>query len=182
MLTDEQAKILIQHLHLWLDRLDRENHAVPGHMTRVLREFAIAWRGDEAARRNPVERAFDDGFFSAYLIAVALRRIEDHVRLLRSRWSGDFARYGTEFMRVFEECGIKDLRDLLEHSADYVAKCGRRLDLVLDAERGPAFELDSSGTGVRTIRTFGREFLVEPAIGAALALEKPSRRWRDSLS
>ena len=60
------------------------------------------------------------------MIAVCLRQVDGYARRLKnySIWSGTVAKKGENFLSIFKSEELKDMRDALEHAADYVAGHG----------------------------------------------------------
>ena len=110
-LADEQKKRLIQHSLMWIDRLERVDREVSASMSRVLSGFAIG--GDAERRFNLIDEAFADTFFNAYLIAVSLRRISEHMDLMNSGWAGEIVSMERAFRAQYRSTHVTDLRSPL---------------------------------------------------------------------
>ncbi len=67
-----------------------------------------------------VAKVFRVAMVNAHMIAIALRQIDRHLQHLASEWSGDLAREGARFRTLYAASDMKDFRDVLEHSADYL--------------------------------------------------------------
>lgn len=106
---------------------------------------------------------------NAHMIAISLRQVNEHVTELSSSalWQGELAKRGKEFQSIFRSDDIRDLRDVLEHGAKYLAgKKGRKLNLIKDSSGDwPSFT--ALNNKLVNIGVFGRNYHVEPAITAA---------------
>ena len=85
MLSREHERRLGWDAMYWIDRLDRLNQRIPGHLARIglLAQDPLT-NSIEENGFTPIERAFDDGFFDAYLLGLALQHIEKDVLRLRA--------------------------------------------------------------------------------------------------
>ena len=61
------------------------------------------------------------------MIAICLRQIDEYARELEacSLWSGALAETGSAFLKLVASEDLRNLRDVVEHSAEYIAGKGR---------------------------------------------------------
>ena len=120
------------------------------------------------------ERAVWEWLGEAHVLAICLRQIQEHLEQLRRLKHGGFrtpriARATERFFRAYNTADLKNLRDLLEHQADYVAGKGDKRHLVVDLKESVSFGNDASGKVWVSI--FGRQCRVDPIVQAVAALE-----------
>lgn len=170
ILTAEQEKRLIGSVQKWARILDENTQslskAIP-NMLEMVKKFDFSNLTPEQLRE------VRSGVFvfptAAHMIAISLRQIDEHARELRRSdlWTGDVARKGSEFRRILRSEDIRDLRDVVEHGAQYLAGKGWKPHLVQDPNQDWPSSLIVGGRIVR-IGVLGRAYEVREVIVAAL--------------
>ncbi len=67
------------------------------------------------------QRTADEWIIDAHLLAVALRQVEQHLKHLDRYETEPLARAAQEYLAEYQSLEIKNLRDVLEHEAEYTA-------------------------------------------------------------
>lgn len=109
----------------------------------------------------------------AHMIAICLRQIDEFANQLRRYplWSGELATKGKSFRSIIRSSKNRELRNFLEHSAEYIAGKGRNQQLVVDRNEDWPGILVIDGK-VERITIFGLTYDTKPAILAAIELVK----------
>lgn len=184
---DQQKRLAWDALH-WIDRLDRLNRRIPEHLTLVRSLFKNPLENSqELDGFTPIERAFDEAFFDTYLLAIALQHIRADVKKLGSVLSQELRAAIKLFSREFKKAYLNDLRDVFEHSYEYLIGPGKKPQLKANDDFGPKFKLTEQGSGVRAITTFGKTYNVGETIKAAFAMREVlfkvvDAKWEPDLS
>ncbi len=115
----------------------------------------------------------DFQFLDVYIVPILLRRIEEHVLMLKRSsdlWTGALATYGQEFLDTCEAQELGSIRNVLEHLPEYIVGEGRDPSLVDDADE---FGWQAWVDGDRwVVVLFGRSYDLSPAILAAEVLRE----------
>ena len=120
------------------------------------------------------ERAVWAWLSDAHVLAIGLRQIQEHLeRLGRLKGAGfrtsQIAQAAEQFFRAYKTADVSNLRDLLEHQAEYIAGGGTKRRLIVDVTQSVSFGNDASGKVWVSI--FGRQCRVDPIVRAVAALE-----------
>lgn len=120
------------------------------------------------------ERVAFEWLSNAHLLAIGIRQIEQHLRRLKSAGfrTPQIRQAAKQFFNAYKSADVKNLRDLLEHQADYIAGKGEKPRLVVDLKQSVSFGSDSTGSEELVwVYVFGRECRVDPIVRAIEALE-----------
>jgi len=173
-LTAEQERRLASNLKKWARILDESARALSMSLDELMRLF----REYDFSNLTPNQfRDVRSSVFSApadaHMLAISLRQIDEYARELEgsSLWSGGIARTGAAFRSLFASEEARNLRDVVEHSAEYIAGKGRKPDLVQDPDADWPSVLIINGKVVR-ITVFGCSYEVRPLILAAIEFVK----------
>ena len=100
-------------------------------------------------RRAKGERTGKEWLSYAHLLAIGMRQIERHLQFLKDVGFRNpaIADAATKFFDACNTAVVRDLRDLLEHQADYIAGEGRKPHLVVDLRQPVSFGGDSTLCG-----------------------------------
>lgn len=108
---------------------------------------------------------------NAHMIAICLRQIDAHAKHLQSKapsfWRGSVAQKGSQFIARFGSAEIRDMRNVLEHGAQYIVGDGDKPELITDPEADWPSVLAVNGR-VERIAVFGRTYEVKDIILAAI--------------
>ncbi len=130
------------------------------------------------------ERTGEEWLSYAHLLAIGMRQIERHLQFLKDVGFRNpaIADAATKFFDACNTAVVRDLRDLLEHQADYIAGEGRKPHLVVDLRQPVSFGGDSTGSEELVwVSVFGRQYRVDPIVRAVEALEGALREGRKPL-
>jgi hypothetical protein len=126
------------------------------------------------------ERTGEEWLTEAHLLAIGIRQIEKHLQYLKTVGfrTPEIKRAAKQFFTVCKTADVKNLRDLLEHQAEYIAGKGKKPHLVVDLKQSLSFGSDApeneqprDGTiALVWVSVFGRKFRVDQIVGAASAL------------
>ena len=108
----------------------------------------------------------------AHMVVLSLRHIDEHLCQLKesSVLSGSEIAAAEEFWRHFNSEEIRDMRNLLEHSALYLAGRGRKMKLVKEPDDWPGL-LASNGK-LEKLFVFGNTYVVRTVIESAVAVAR----------
>jgi len=109
----------------------------------------------------------------AHMVAISLRQIFIYSKRLQNTkyWTGSIAKKGAEFQKQYNSEKTQDLRDVLEHSADYIVGKGRKPKLVKDLDSDwPT--LKCLNGKMMPIGLFGIEYELAPIITSAIEFTK----------
>ncbi len=166
-LTDRQRVLLMADASSWIN--------VATSVTQVAvdegEELADAIR--DAGDSSPVDavlvaKVFRVAMMNVHMIAIALRQIDRHLKRLAPEWSGDLAREGARFRTLYAASDMKDFRDVLEHSADYLVDDGTKPELKQSEEVG--YSVLAVDRRIQGISVFGKTYDVVPLVAATTAL------------
>ena len=115
-----------------------------------------------------VAKVFRVAMVNVHVIAIALRQIDRHLKRLAPEWSGDLAREGARFRDLYAASDMKDFRDVLEHSADYLVDDGTKPEL--KQSEGAGYSVLAIDGRIQGISVFGKTYDVVPLVAAATAL------------
>jgi hypothetical protein len=103
-----------------------------------------------------------------HMVTISFQQIDRYSRYLQltSIWREDVARAGNSFREELRHAGIRDLRNVLEHSADYSVGRGDRPELAPDPTNNFANHAARDGRLIE-LGAFGRWYRVEDAMRAA---------------
>jgi hypothetical protein len=107
------------------------------------------------------------------MIAISLRQIDEYARKLEAcpLWSGAIAETGSAFRKLVASEELRNLRDVVEHSAEYIAGKGRKPELVQDPDADwPSAQIINGK--ITRIAIFGRSYDVQTTILAAIEFVK----------
>lgn len=157
------------------DHADR----VLGSLKPYLRHLAAALHRQGGPPSEPiVDRHGDDlsedfRFLDVYIVPILLRRIEQHVLMLKRSpdlWVGALRTYGQEFLDSCEAQELASIRNVLEHHPAYIVGEGHNGSLVDDADEfGWQAWADQDKW---MVALFGRHYDLSPAILAAEVLRE----------
>lgn len=136
---------------------------------------AIAFKG---------ERAPEEWITDAHLLAIGLRQIAEHLQYLKKVGfrTPEIRRAAKQFFAAYETADLKDLRDLLEHQAQYIAGKARKPHLVVDLKQSVSFGNDGQGEEQSLwVSVFGWKCGVDSVVRAVAALEGALREGRQPL-
>ena len=136
---------------------------------------AVAFKG---------ERAPDEWLTDAHLLAIGIRQIEVHLQYLKKVGfsTPEIAQAAKQFFAACKTADLKNLRDLLEHQAEYIAGKGRKPHLVVDLKQSVSFESDAPGKEQSLwVSVFGWKCQVDSIVRAVAALEVALREGRQPL-
>lgn len=154
---------MVSDLRFWALILDRAVH----------RLVSVSFDGQTLSSRFDTISTVVTMRSDAHLVPLSLRHIDEHLRQLKgsSLWTDQVAALATEFWQEYNSEEIRNLRNLLEHSAEYVAGRGTKRELVEDPDDSWPGMLATDNRLVR-ITLFGRTYAVRSVITAAIALGK----------
>ena len=110
---------------------------------------------------------------SAHTVAICLRQLDEYARELQNSaiWTREIAAKGIYFRDLVASEEIRNLRDVVEHSVEYLAGGGRKPTLIHDPEADwPSVQVIDGKATVITV--FGRAYQVKPTILAAIAFAR----------
>jgi len=185
-MNDRQKLLVVNEALKWIKRLDRIQHhiaetdvrmasAARCHMGKPFPDSIGFLQGLVTLEY------FEDRMLEQYLIPIILRQIDDHIRVLKSEWSGELAVKGKQFRKMFRDSEVRELRNTLEHSADYLVGKGRTPSLMLKNEPDPSIRTDSDSREVVSVTLFGRQYVVKDLMSAALDLVGPLNDYKTAL-
>ena len=130
------------------------------------------------------ERAPEDWLTDAHLLAIGIRQIEEHLQYLKKLGfrTPEIAQAAKQFFAAYKTADLKDLRNLLEHQAQYIAGEGRKPHLVVDLKQSVSFGSDAPGEEQSLwVSVFGWKCRVDPIVRAVAAVEVALREGRQPL-
>ena len=136
---------------------------------------AIAFKG---------ERAPEEWLTDAHLLAIGIRQIEEHFQHLKKVGfrTPEIAQAAKQFFAACKTADVKNLRDLLEHQAEYIAGKTRKQRLVVDLKQSVSFGSDAPGKEQSVcVSVFGKKCHVDSILRAVVALEAALREGRKPL-
>jgi len=167
-LTAEQERRLVSNIKKWARILDESAHALSSNdISKLFREYDFSNLTPDQFRQ--VRSSVFSLPADAHMVAISLRQIDEYARELEgsSLWSGGIAHAGTTFRSLLASEEARNLRDVVEHGAEYVAGRGRRPELVQDPDADWPSVLIIDGKVIR-ITVFGLSYEVKPLILAAI--------------
>lgn len=116
------------------------------------------------------ERVAWEWLSNAHLLTIGIRQIERHLQHLKDTGfrTRQIEQAATQFFDAYDIADVKNLRDLLEHQADYVAGKCQKPHLVVDLTESVSFGNDAFG---RWVSVFGTRCHVDPILRAVAALD-----------
>jgi len=131
------------------------------------------------------ERAPEEWLTDPHLLAIGIRQIERHLQYLEKEVgfrTTEIAQAAKQFFDVYNSTDVKNLRDLLEHQADYIVGKGEKPRLVVDMKQSVSFGSDASGNEQAVwVSVFGWKCQVDSIVRAVAALEVALREGRQPL-
>ena len=173
-IDDDKTRRLVWNIKKWAWILDLSAEAVGQNAERMIALFHELNFGELTKEElRKVRTEVFAGPLNAHMIAVCLRQIDGFARRLKSSsiWSGAVAKKGENFLAIFGSEELKDMRDVLEHAADYVVGKGRKPQLLVDPDQDWPSVLGLNKR-VERITVFGKSYEVKTAILAAIELSK----------
>lgn len=167
--TQEQQKRLVWNVKKWARILDQCLHS----LTQRANQFAaVAPQMGQEMTPAQLLQARDLAFGTpadAHMIAISLRQIDDFAKALISSelWRGDVAQKGDNYRGLVNSTEVRDLRDVLEHSAAYVVGKGSKPELVVDPDGDYPSVLMLNSRVVR-ITVFGRSYDITAVVLAGI--------------
>ncbi len=173
-LNDEQTQRIVRALWKWINILDKSANELsrsPEKWIELIHSLDLSHltRQQVKVLRSALYQTPAD----AHVIAICLRQIDQHIKaLMKSQlWRGELAKRGQNFRSIFGSNEIVDLRDVIEHSADYLTGSGRKPELFQDPDQDwPAVSI-AEGQAL-DVTLFGRRYNMLPSITAATELAK----------
>jgi hypothetical protein len=170
----DQERRLVWNIKKWARILDESAKSLsesPYEIMRLYREYDFSNLTPDQLRkvRSSIFAAPSD----AHMIAICLRQIDKYARELEAcpTWSGSIAETGSAFRKLMASKELRNLRDVVEHSAEYIAGKGRKLELVQDPDADwPSAQIINRK--VTHIAIFGRHYDVQTTILAAIEFVK----------
>src|SRR5437588_1077404 len=126
---------------------------------------AIAFKG---------ERAPEEWLSDPHLLAIGIRQIEKHLQCLKKVGfrTPKIEQAAKQFLAACKTADVKNLRNLLEHQAEYIAGEARKRHLVVDLKQSVSFGSDAPGMERSVwVSVFGKKCRVDPIVRAVAALE-----------
>ena len=171
-LDERQVRRLVSDLEAWAIVLDVVAYRLATIQTEQIpaileREDAMEIGGEGFKQ---LRRAIFGVKADAHMLVLSLRQINEHLRELRavaSLWTDEVTRAVDEFHRHYGTEALRDMRDMLEHSAEYVAGKGRKPNRIVDP--GASWPGIGSVDGqISTLQLFGNDYQLTEVIGSAL--------------
>jgi hypothetical protein len=173
LITEQQQKRLVWNVKKWARMLDESLRTLS---QRAERFASVA--PQLGKKLSPVQvmeaRALAFGApADAHMIVISLRQLDEFARALvaSNLWCGDVAQKGNDFRKLVNSTKVRDLRDVLEHGADYILGKGNKPELMLDPDGDYPSVLMSNGKVVR-ITVFGRSYDITNVVLAGIDLAK----------
>ena len=169
MPMDQHSEKLVAAIHRWVRMLNAAERSVDQSLFNQM--FSLPTYGP---MREDVDNVgnFRHWNYSVivgvHMVTISFGQLEEHTKHLAktSLWHGDVARKGESFRSEVSRFGIGDLRDVLEHSADYIVGCGWKPHLAPD--RSADFPGYGGAKGrLDMIEVFGRKYQIQDAMRAA---------------
>lgn len=184
-MTDRQKLLITIEALKWINRLSQILQHISetdACLERAYRRFKDTGHGRSL---EPIQRFLSNGsvqdrMFELCLIPLILRQIDDHIRVLKSGWSGELAVKGKQYRKMFRGSEIRDLRNVLEHLADFLIGRGNEPNLMRKDEPDPSVQTKDGE--VISMTLFGKRYMVRDLINAALDLIDPLTDYKLSLS
>jgi len=166
----DQQRRLVSNIKKWARILDESAMSLsklPLEIMRLSREYNFSNLTPDQIRnlRSSIFAIPAD----AHMVALCLRQIDEYARELKAcpLWSGVIAEKGSAFRDIMSSQELRNLRDVVEHSAEYIAGKGRKPELVQVPDKDWPSTLIVNGKVTR-IGIFGRDYNVQTAILAAI--------------
>lgn len=166
-LTDRQRLLLVSDARTWVNIAVSTSRSIVGEPEDLM-DVTHDAGGHFAPDPNAIAKILRIAVVNVHMLAVALRQIDRHLELLAPEWEGDLAKRGTHFRNLYASSEMKDLRDVLEHSADYVADRGRKPQLKQSEHAG--YGVTAVNGKIEGIHVFGKTHDVFPVVAAAVDL------------
>ena len=165
-----QERRLISNIRKWTRILDESAKSLstnPNDILRKYKEYDFSNLTPDQFRQ--VRSSIFAGPAQAHMIAICLRQIDEYIRELKACpiWSGVIAEKGLAFRAIMKSQELRNLRDVVEHSAEYIAGRGRMPKLIQDPEQDWPDVLIIDGR-INKITIFGCSYVVRHAISAAI--------------
>lgn len=173
-LNDQQTQRIVRALWKWIIILRKSANDLsdsPKQWIELIHSLDLS--NLTRQQRGELRSSFYQTPADAHVIAICLRQIDQHIKaLMKSQlWRGELAKRGQNFRSIFGSNEIKDLRDVIEHSAEYLAGGGDKPKLVQDPDQDwPAISI-AEGQAL-DVTLFGRRYHLQPAIDAAFEFAK----------
>jgi hypothetical protein len=174
VLSTHQEWRLVWNLLKWARVLDAIAQAVGEFAPNLLKlHKEMNWSDLNQDQQRQLSSVIFAAPADAHMIAICLRQINEFVEQLKqsSLWTGAVKEKGRLFQRLFTAEEIIDLRDVLEHGAEYIAGKGSKPHLVEDLDGDWPGVLCINGRPIR-ITVFGRSYEIKPVVLAAIELAK----------
>jgi len=164
----EQGSLLERNVLMWAVAVQR---AVPRIVFSSPEEFAA-----HTLAVVKGERAGETWLSDAHLLAIGLRQIKEHLQCLKRIRTGfrtpQIRNAAQQFLDAYHRAHVDDLRDLLEHQAEYIVERGETQHLVIDVTESVAFGSDPTEPEESVwVSVFGRKCRVDPIVRAVADLE-----------
>ena len=170
----ETEKRLIWNVKKWARILDGVASNLSQAPDRVIAQFqeydfSNLTREQLSAVRSSVFQIPTD----AHMIGISLRQIDEYAKQLSNYplWSDEVAAKGNVFRSAYGSSKLRDMRNVLEHGAEYLAGKGDKPHLVVDPG-GDWPGVLMINRKVERITVFGVEYDVKPVILAAIEFVK----------
>ena len=170
----DQERRLVSNIKKWARILDESAMSLsklPHEIMRLSREYDFSNLTPDQIRH--LRSLFFAIPADAHMIALCLRQIDEYARELEAcpLWSGAIAEKGSAFREIMTSQELRNLRDIVEHSAEYIAGKGRKPELVQDPDKDWPSTLIVNEKVTR-IGIFGRDYNVQTVILAAIEFFK----------
>jgi hypothetical protein len=166
MPTESRQSVLERNIVRWVRVVDR-----------IAARLSVLGLPSQLHQLASGHRDVDEWIIDAHLLGVALRQIDQHLQHLGTYRTDRLAIAARGYLAEYESLEIKNLRDVLEHEAEYIAeaKTARlpQTEYVLDPAAPVSFgSATGSGRGRIFVYVFGREYRVDALIEKAVVLGK----------
>jgi hypothetical protein len=133
--------------------------------------------------------AKDEGFGYEWLadahdLAIGIRQIDEHLQHLKNLKRAGFRtpqikQAAKQFFSAYKSADVKNLRDLLEHQAEYIVGRGDKRHLVVDLKQSVSFGTDAPEEEQPLwVSVFGRKCRIDRIARAVAALDGALRQGR----
>jgi hypothetical protein len=130
------------------------------------------------------ERAPEEWLIDAHLLVIGVRQIEEHLQYLKQVGfrTPQIKLTAKQFFAACRTADIKNLRDVLEHQAQYIAGKPKKPHLVVDPKQLVSFGDDAPGKEQAVwVSVFGKKCRIDPVVRAVAALEGALREGEQPL-
>jgi hypothetical protein len=161
---------IVCSLHKWRHILD---HAASSASRVTLGAWDVAPNGGVAIepddeRMASLKPLVMSGTIASHMVTIALRQIQEQLVYLEKTpvWQGEVEKLAKVFLDAVNQQELRDLRNVLEHEAEYMAGDGVKPSLVV--HRGYDWpEVTCADGDLISVSVFGRTYYVHTAIIAA---------------